>query len=340
MTSRDLVQRALAGQPVPRPALGPLAVHFCAAFLGVPLETYTRDPHALAQCVIRYWERFQPDAVWVSADTWVTAEAMGAAVAFPGPGQPLAGLGSPRITSPADLERLPAPDPSSLGRWPLMIEALREIRAALGPDVFIVACFDQYPFSLACALLGLSQAMVLALEHPAFLVDVMRQAQNFVTAYASALAHAGADLLSGGDSPAGLLSPMLYRNLALPFEKSVIQNLAAAHHLPVSLHICGNTSSILPDMARSGADVLELDHQVDVLAAARIAGPGTAIWGNLDPVGLLAQASPSEVRTTTQSLIQSFASAHHSRYVVSSGCTLAPNTPHENLDALRTTVHA
>lgn len=30
MTSKELVQRALSGLPVPRPAVGPLAVHYCA----------------------------------------------------------------------------------------------------------------------------------------------------------------------------------------------------------------------------------------------------------------------------------------------------------------------
>ena len=36
----------------------------------------------------------------------------------------------------------------------MMLEALERIRQALGDEVFVVACFDQYPFSLACALMG------------------------------------------------------------------------------------------------------------------------------------------------------------------------------------------
>ena len=132
MTPRELVKRALNGHEVPRPAVGPLAVHYCAKLTGVSLRDYTLKPDVLAACVIRYYERFQPDAVWLSADTWVNAQAMGGPVAFPGDNQPLGGTGEPLIKTATDIERIPAPDPSSQGRWPLMLNAMRRIRQGIG----------------------------------------------------------------------------------------------------------------------------------------------------------------------------------------------------------------
>ncbi len=35
-----------------------------------------------------------------------------------------------------------------------MLDALVRVRRALPQGVFLVACFDQYPFSLACACWG------------------------------------------------------------------------------------------------------------------------------------------------------------------------------------------
>ena len=87
-------------------------------------------------------------------------------------------------------------------------------------------------------------------------------------------------------------------------------------------------------MATSGADVLELDHQVDIATACRIVGPEIAIWGNLDPVGLLARGSPEQVRRETEALLQTVQSCGHRRFVLSSGCTLTVNTPPENLVAM------
>ena len=62
VNSKELVQRALSGLPIPRPAVGPLAVHYCAKLAGVTLRDYTLKPDVLADCVLKYYERFRPDA--------------------------------------------------------------------------------------------------------------------------------------------------------------------------------------------------------------------------------------------------------------------------------------
>jgi uroporphyrinogen decarboxylase len=288
----------------------------------------------LAGSVIRYYECFRPDAVWLSADTWVTAEAMGAAVSFPAEDQPLGGAGEPCIRSARDLEKIPPPDPGSQGRFPVMIEALDRVRQALGREVFIVACFDQYPFSLACALMGIEGAMLAALEDPPMIEALMERCSDYTVAYALALAEAGAGMLSGGDSPAGLLGPKRYREVALPFEQKVITRLKERVSIPISLHICGHATPLLPGMAQSGAAVVELDHSVEMAEACRVLGPEMAIWGNLDPVALLAQGSPEQVRQATAKLLRTFRQSGHTRFVLSSGCTLALETPAENLFAL------
>jgi uroporphyrinogen decarboxylase len=103
---------------------------------------------------------------------------------------------------------------------------------------------------------------------------------------------------------------------------------------PISLHICGNANPILPLMGRSGADVFELDHAVDMTEAGRLLGAGAVLWGNIDPVGVLLEGSPATVTKAARSLVQSLSAAGHRRFVLSSGCTLAPGTPAPNLEAL------
>jgi predicted dehydrogenase len=109
---------------------------------------------------------------------------------------------------------------------------------------------------------------------------------------------------------------------------------AARRARPVSLHICGRATPLLASMAASGADVLELDHAVDPAEACRIVGPGVALWGNLDPVGVLAQGTPTTVTTAARRAVASVQSCGHRRFVLSSGCTLAWETPFENVEAL------
>ena len=144
MNSKKLVLRALQGESTPRVATGPLAVHYCAGLAGVSIRDYTTNPQILAECVIRYYEQFKPDAIWLSADTWISAGAMGARVGATEDNQPFSGLGQPLVQTVADIDRIPAAH-LELGRYPVMLEALTRIKYALGKDVFIVACFDQYP---------------------------------------------------------------------------------------------------------------------------------------------------------------------------------------------------
>lgn len=333
MSGRELVQCALSGAEIPRFPTGPLAVHFCSRMAGYSIRQYSTHARFLAESVLRYYERFKPDAVWISADTWVSAEAMGVKVGSTTDDQPLGGIGSPLIQTAMDLNRIPTADPSTQGRCPLILEALSRVSDQLGDDVFIVACFDQYPFSLAAALAGINEIMLKLTDDRAFVVALMERCLEQGAAYAKALHEAGAHMLSGGDAPAGLVSPQIYRELILPFERRLIARIKANVNKPVSLHICGRALPILADMAESGADVLEIDHKVNLEKACPTVKPNVAIWGNLDPVNLLAQGSPLQVRETARHAVQTVKAAGRKRFVLSSGCTLAMETPEENLDA-------
>jgi len=332
VSGRRRLLDVLAGKPTDRPVAGPLAVHFCAQLAGMTILDYSLDPQRLAESVVNYYERFRPDAVWVSADTWVTAEALGAEVDSPGPNQPICGVGRPLIRTRDDLHRLPRPAPHRLGRQGLMIEAVRRVSEAIGDRAAVVACFDQFPFSLASALVGSQRLMLHMVDDPSFVRAVMEPFVEHAVAYGRALGEAGADVLSGGDSPAGLIGPARYREFALPFERRVIEGLRETGKR-VSLHICGDATPILPDMVCSQADILELDHQVDMSAVLK-ADSRMTVWGNLDPVGVLERSTPELVADATRRLIQSCQEAAPGRLVVSSGCTLAVDTPPENVRAL------
>jgi MtaA/CmuA family methyltransferase len=332
MTSRDIVFNAIRGKDTPRPACGPLAVHFCATDNGVSIEDFTLKPSILAECVIRYHEKYRPDAVWISADTWVTAEAMGASVRFPGKNQPLSGNHEGFIHSSSDLDRIPNPDPYIQSRQPIMLEALSRVVEALGKDVFIVGCFDQSPFSLACQIAGIATVMTKLTEDLPFLEALMEKCLDYSMAYARAMAESGADMLSTGDSPAGLIGPAHYANIVIPFEKRLFSGLKKTGKF-LSLHICGDSTAFLEDMAATGADVLEIDHQVSISKASEKVGEKTALWGNIDPVTVLLQGSSREVSSSVRGLISKVKDAGCRKFILSSGCTLAPTTPSPNLHA-------
>ncbi|HRZ46467.1 MAG TPA: uroporphyrinogen decarboxylase family protein [Candidatus Paceibacterota bacterium] len=56
--------------------------------------------------------------------------------------------------------------------------------------------------------------------------------------------------------------------------------------------------------------------------------------GILDPVGLLAQGSDAQVRQAARRAVETARRCGHARFILSSGCTLAIETPEANLEAM------
>jgi uroporphyrinogen-III decarboxylase len=87
-------------------------------------------------------------------------------------------------------------------------------------------------------------------------------------------------------------------------------------------------------MATSGAHVLEIDHLVSLDEACRLVPEQVALWGNLDPVGVIRNGTPESVAAAATEAIATVREHGRHRFVLSSGCTLAPNTPARNIAAI------
>jgi uroporphyrinogen decarboxylase len=102
----------------------------------------------------------------------------------------------------------------------------------------------------------------------------------------------------------------------------------------VGLHICGNLLPILEDVLATGANLVDIDHQVapgDALAVNR----GRAVLrGNLDPSSVFAFGTLESIERATASLRTQVEGAGH--WVYSSGCDISPGTPSENLSRVLT----
>ena len=59
-----------------------------------------------------------------------------------------------------------------------------------------------------------------------------------------------------------------------------------------------------------------------------------AIWGNINAVSPLYNGSPAEIRKASEEALATVQSAGRKRFVLSSGCAVAPDTPGDNLKAL------
>jgi [methyl-Co(III) methylamine-specific corrinoid protein]:coenzyme M methyltransferase len=87
-------------------------------------------------------------------------------------------------------------------------------------------------------------------------------------------------------------------------------------------------------MARSGAEIIDIDWMVDMQRAVGHLD-SAVVCGNIDPVAILLQGTPAQVRDG----VRANAAAGGRRWISAAGCEVPDGTPAVNLlahhDALR-----
>jgi uroporphyrinogen decarboxylase len=333
MNGYQRIRAALAGERFDRV---PVMLHnflMAAREAGFSQRRFREDPAAIAGSFIRAVETYDYDGILVDVDTVTVAEALGVCVDRP-EDQPARWSG-PRIASLAEVRDLPPPDIGGHPRIEVWLEAVRRLKAHFGGEVYVRGNCDQAAFSLASMMRGPEAWMMDLVD------EANRERAHALLSYCTEaaleflrlMAGTGADMVSNGDSPAGpdLISPAMYAEFAQPYERRIVEE-AHALGLPYALHICGNTTRILPGMLGTGADALELDYKTDV-RAAREAMTGRAVFiGNIDPSSVLALGTPALVEARTRELLEAFAG--EPGFILNAGCAIPAETPSANLRAM------
>jgi MtaA/CmuA family methyltransferase len=139
----------------------------------------------------------------------------------------------------------------------------------------------------------------------------------------------GADTIGMGDAIASQVSPKTYEEFIFPREKQMVDAIHNAGGF-VRLHICGNTTHLLPFFAKLDADIIDLDWQVDMKKARDIIGKNTVLVGNLDPVNAVMKSTPEQIIKNIRQIYDDVGNP----YMVGAGCEIPQGTPYENLKAL------
>ncbi len=325
----------------------PYMGNYGARLAGVPLDRYCRSGSLMAKAQLAAWEQCGQDALVAQSDQYYIAEGFGSGVRHHEDSIPT--LSRPAVDRLEDVYRLALPDPRNDGRMPVYLEAI-ELLAAKVKGQAIVRAPGTGPFSLASHLLGTEQFLFLlgmleaepdpeaekALRH---LMDLATEA---LVRFAHAAIDAGADTVQAGDSLASLdmISPKMYREWAFPYEErffGAVRDRAAEAGCGTILHICGNMTPVLPDMAATGATIIELDHKVDMRTAKELVGSKVCLMGNIEPSGILLQGSEAQVTDAASRVIR--AAGAGGGFVLGSGCEVPPDAPLANIRALVRVAH-
>lgn len=324
MTHLDRFMRTVRGETADRVPVFPLLMFFAADRAGLTYREFASNGHALAEAQLLMQSRFGLDAITACSDAFRLSADMGGDIVFPEDKPPY--LARPLVDSPADLHKIVSPDPLTPGsRMADRVLAISQMAAAVGDRVAVLGWVDM-PFAEACSICGVSKFMLMLADDPALAHEILDRITLAVINFALAQTQAGAHMIGAGDAAASLVSPVLYSQFVLPYERRICEAVHAAGGL-VKLHICGNTTNLLKLMAESGADLYNVDHLVPLARAKEVyAAAGKCFKGNLDPVADIMQSTPERCR---EKAIECISLARGVRYMLSAGCEIPAATSDE-----------
>jgi MtaA/CmuA family methyltransferase len=325
MNSKERVLARLAGSRVDRIPNFNIMMTFAAHYISKPLSEYYLDYRTLAAANFAVQRDFDLDILQAISDPYREAHDLGSRVQFPLDSLPI--CVEPLILNGDDLRRLRKPNPHNGKRMADRVQAVDQFRRRGDHNVMIMGWVEG-ALALSATLRGMHQILLDLYDEPAWLDDLLEFSCELEIDFAIAQLKAGADIIGVGDAVASQISPDFYRRFALPYEQKIFSAIRRRGGLG-RLHICGDTSRIVHDMALSGADIIDLDWMVDMGHAAAAFGGRAAVCGNHNPVQIMRFGTVGQVKESVQGCL----SAGGSRCISAAGCEIPDATPAENLHA-------
>lgn len=238
-----------------------------------------RNPKLCAEVTLLPIRQLDVDAAILFSDISIPIGAMGRGFEIKENVGPV--MDAP-IRTEADIDALQVFDASE--KLPYVLESISRLRDCL--EVPLIG-FAGAPFTLASYMVegGPSRDYLhtkrMMWGTPVLWQKLMSKLAQMTVAYLKAQIAAGATAVQLFDSWVGALSPHDYRAFVLPTMQQIFSGLAE-EGVPL-IYFGVGTGELLPDFAKSGANVIGIDWRVPLSEARKRLPAGTAIQGNLDP---------------------------------------------------------
>ncbi len=310
----------------------PIMTHPGIEYIGKTVREAVTDGQTHFEAIKALAERYPSAASTVIMDLTVEAEAFGAKILIPEEEIPT--VTERLVSDAASVEALEVPSLEA-GRVPEYLKANRLAAEAITDRPVLAGCIG--PFSLAGRLYDMSEIMVAIYIEPDVIMSLLDKCTAFLIDYCKALKATGVAGVVMAEPAAGLLSDEDHMVYATPYIQQIVEAVQD-DDFTIVLHNCGNMGQCTHAMVECGARALHFGNLVDIPQALTEVPEDMMVMGNLDPVGVLQQATPEAVAAATTDLLEKTAGAKN--FIISTGCDLPPAVPEANIKAFFDAVEA
>lgn len=168
------------------------------------------------------------------------------------------------------------------------------------------------PWQHACQLHGTQNMIMATYDDPSWVHQLLRALTDKKLQYVEeSLTGLPLDLIEtgGGAASSTVISPSIFRDFCLPYDREIHDALHAAGHRVV-YHTCGGMMPILELIVENGCDAAEtlapagVGGDVDPGEVKRRIGRRVALIGGLDQFNVLTDGSPAHIRAEVHRLFE------------------------------------
>jgi len=335
----SLFVRACKSLPVPATPVwfmrqaGRYMKEYCDVRKRYSLVEICKKPEVAAEVTITAAEYLGVDAAIIFADLLLPLEVMGMPFHFATGEGPV--IEKP-VRTAEDVEVLRTDRASELG---YVAEAVGQVVKHFGSKLPVIG-FCGAPFTLASYMVegGGSRHYVevkkLMYTSPEVWEELVNKLVAVLAEYSAEQVRHGADVVQIFDSWVGCLSVEDYRRYALEPTKRLIRRLQSETDVPI-IYFGTDSTTLLPSMSETGAEVIGLDWRVPLDEGWRTVGHKHAVQGNLDPVTLF--ATWNEVKQRAENILR--LADGRPGHIFNLGHGILPHTPVDNVKNLAAFVH-
>jgi len=332
LTPKERVYKAISLKIPDRVPVIPQIMYTASRIAGIKFSEAMKDPMKMKDALLKSYREVGYDGVYVGWESSfnLMAEAMGCRLRYGEDSIPT--VSQTIVSKKEDVGNLKIPDPWKDGRMPIYLEATRLVKSEL-QDVAPILGYVPGPLTLSSVLRGPGAFLLDLVRNRDMVEELADTSTQASTAFAEAKISEGADIIVIAEpmSSTSVISPKMFREIALPRIRNILATIQSRGATP-SLHICGNTTPILSDIAEIGTKIFEVDHLVDLAIAKRALSGKVCVQGNVNPTGTLNGTDPMAVITECRECIAK--AAEGGGYILSSGCEVPLDAPLENLKAM------
>lgn len=332
MNAKEIITKALQLEETPRVPVALLSGGVWAFNRkGYSLEEILSQPEHAAKIIIETNEIVKSDIVWPGSGFHNLAiRALGGQIKFRAKGAP--DVQGPLLETVGDIERLKLArikeDAGIQNLW----RTAERVAKNVGSQT-LVGASQWGPFTLAGHIYGVEKLMRSIYKDQQAVLAVLDFTAELCYQYLESFIAAGVEIVSIADPSASgdLISRQQFQDFVLPHLKKVVAKLHQKGVF-VCIHICGNITNRLDLIPESGTDLLSVDYKVDLSKVKELLGGRIAFAGNMNPVAIMQNATPTEVANACKDCIARTGALPG--YVLMPGCDIPPGVPLENIQAM------